>query len=510
MERFRRTVQLALNALVLGVVLATLAVSFAVSWGVRWAQAEVASVREGEVSDWSLLRLNRVGAGTRPGHREANARQRWVAYECVSGDLIAAVVASEDASFTRHGGFDWRELQNALEEAWQAGRLTRGASGISQQLAKNLFLGPERSLLRKLREAALTLALESQLDKHRILEVYLNIVEWAPAVYGVQAAADHYFGVDAASLSPTQSAWLASRLPAPLAPFDVDAPTESQRRRADRAAAWAPTVAIPERQPNAARCPQGPPRERARRGQRRRFSAARRDLQRTHPSLTGYPRVPSALSWGLQHGRPPEVLRGLAQALRANVRQYQRSSGAAATGRDVEPATAIPLDLDAIDPPVGALSPTGALLEAVRLLASPNLSHEALYGAGEVGGLDGPLAHLAGLLERKAGRLQVALSDDDSIAQLYRGSEPTLCVLSHVVPASQERHYHHAMVVHPSRRRDALFVLDITKGAGLSYSKLATKRLHRYLDRYLPRVAEPSPLAGPGRLTCAPVAELSP
>ncbi len=159
--------------------------------------------------------------------------QQWVDADQLSKHLQRAVIASEDAGFAEHGGVDW----DALEKAWeknqraearaekQAARLQPGraaptakivgGSTITQQLAKNLFLSGERNLLRKAQEFALTFMLEGLLSKSRILEIYLNNVEWGEGLFGAQAAARHYFRVDAARLAPGQAARLAVMLPAP-------------------------------------------------------------------------------------------------------------------------------------------------------------------------------------------------------------------------------------------------------------------------------------------------------
>ncbi len=133
--------------------------------------------------------------------------------------LKRAVIASEDASFTQHGGVDWEALQDAWkknERAQARGRSKLvGGSTISQQLAKNLFLSGERSLPRKAQELLITLMLEGLLDKRRILEIYLNSVEWGEGLFGAQAAARHYFRIDAAKLGSFEAARLAVMLPAP-------------------------------------------------------------------------------------------------------------------------------------------------------------------------------------------------------------------------------------------------------------------------------------------------------
>ena len=145
----------------------------------------------------------------------AQLRHEWVPYERISAHLKRAVVAAEDARFLDHDGFDWEMIQKALERNERQGKVVAGASTISQQLAKNLFLSAERSWLRKGQEAIITWMLESTLSKRRILELYLNVAEWGDGVFGAQAAARTHFGLPASALTPEQAAWLAVVLPSP-------------------------------------------------------------------------------------------------------------------------------------------------------------------------------------------------------------------------------------------------------------------------------------------------------
>jgi len=151
--------------------------------------------------------------------REKNPRarlsHRWVDYGRISVHLKRAVVASEDAKFLGHEGFDWEAIEKAIEKNERKGRVVAGASTISQQLAKNLFLSGERSWMRKGEEAAITWMLESVMSKRRILELYLNFAEWGDGVFGAEAAARYHFGVGAAELTAWQAAWLAAILPSP-------------------------------------------------------------------------------------------------------------------------------------------------------------------------------------------------------------------------------------------------------------------------------------------------------
>lgn len=142
-------------------------------------------------------------------------RYRFVPLNQISPDLQHAVVAAEDARFYQHHGFDWHEIEIAAEDDLDGGR-SRGASTITQQLVKNLFFGTGRSFVRKGAEASLVPVAEIVLGKRRILEIYLNVVEWGPAIYGVESASRYYYGVDARTIGREQSARLAAILPAPL------------------------------------------------------------------------------------------------------------------------------------------------------------------------------------------------------------------------------------------------------------------------------------------------------
>ena len=146
---------------------------------------------------------------------KAKLAHQWTPYERISANLKRAVVASEDAKFLDHEGFDWEAISKAIEKNERKGRVVSGASTISQQLAKNLFLSGERSYLRKGEEAAITWMLETTLGKRRILELYLNYAEWGEGVFGAESAARYHFGVGAAALSAPQAAYLAAILPSP-------------------------------------------------------------------------------------------------------------------------------------------------------------------------------------------------------------------------------------------------------------------------------------------------------
>nr|WP_324258144.1 monofunctional biosynthetic peptidoglycan transglycosylase [Cellvibrio fontiphilus] len=139
----------------------------------------------------------------------------WVDYAQISTHLKRAVVAAEDDRFMQHHGFDWRGIEQALQKNQRKGKSVAGGSSITQQLAKNLFLSPSRSYGRKIQEAIIALMIEALWDKQRILEVYLNVVEWGNGVFGAEAAARHYYKVPAVQIGPTAAARMAVMLPNP-------------------------------------------------------------------------------------------------------------------------------------------------------------------------------------------------------------------------------------------------------------------------------------------------------
>jgi monofunctional biosynthetic peptidoglycan transglycosylase len=154
-------------------------------------------------------------AELRKTNPEAQLSYQWVDYRQISDNLKRALIAAEDARFVDHEGFDWDGIQIALQKNQKKGHFVAGGSTITQQLAKNLFLNPHRSLLRKGQEALITLMIEALWDKERILEVYLNVIEWGNGVFGAEAAARHYYRASAARLSIWQAARLAAMAPNP-------------------------------------------------------------------------------------------------------------------------------------------------------------------------------------------------------------------------------------------------------------------------------------------------------
>jgi monofunctional biosynthetic peptidoglycan transglycosylase len=146
---------------------------------------------------------------------DARLQYQWIDYNQISDNLKRALIAAEDARFVEHEGFDWDGIQIALQKNQKKGHFVAGGSTITQQLAKNLFLTPKRSLLRKGQEALITMMIEALWDKKRIFEVYLNVIEWGNGVFGAEAAARHYYRASAAQLSAWQAARLAAMVPNP-------------------------------------------------------------------------------------------------------------------------------------------------------------------------------------------------------------------------------------------------------------------------------------------------------
>jgi monofunctional biosynthetic peptidoglycan transglycosylase len=155
-----------------------------------------------------LVELRKVNPGAR-------LQYVWVPYQRISVQLKRAMIAAEDARFVEHEGFDWEGIQHAIDKNLKKGRVVAGGSTISQQLAKNLFLSGERSYWRKGEEALITVMLEAILDKRRIFEIYLNVIEWGSGVFGSEAAARHYYGTSAAQLAAEPAARLAAMTPNP-------------------------------------------------------------------------------------------------------------------------------------------------------------------------------------------------------------------------------------------------------------------------------------------------------
>jgi len=156
--------------------------------------------------------------------------QRWVPYARISATLKRAVIVTEDGAFWKHGGIDYDQLRESMEVDWERGEFARGASTITQQLAKNLYLSPSKNPVRKLKELLITRRLEAELSKQRILELYLNVIEWGEGVWGAEAAARRYFHKPAAALTPSEAALLAAAIANPRV-MDPSHPTARLWRR---------------------------------------------------------------------------------------------------------------------------------------------------------------------------------------------------------------------------------------------------------------------------------------
>ncbi len=174
----------------------------------------------------------------------AKLQQTWVSYGFISPNLKRALIAAEDSKFMQHQGFDFDGIQKAFEKNEKRGRIAAGGSTITQQLAKNLFLWPEKSFIRKGEEALITLMIESTWSKRRILEVYMNEIEWGTGIFGAEAAARHYFGISANELSEHQAAMLASMVPSPQY-YDRKGETEGLARQTEVILERMNKVAIP-------------------------------------------------------------------------------------------------------------------------------------------------------------------------------------------------------------------------------------------------------------------------
>ena len=204
-------------------------------------------LRNGNPASTSLIDT-RIREAEAKGQRPKR-QQVWVPLEKISPNLQRAVLAGEDTNFLTHRGFDYEAIQKAWEQAqretareakaegenddWLPSlpEFKRGGSTVSQQLAKNLYLSSQRSFLRKGQEAALTIMLERTLTKRRILEIYLNVIEWGDGIYGAEAAAQHYFHKPASNLTPTEAAFLSATIPNPRTVFN---PQTNPRRVARR------------------------------------------------------------------------------------------------------------------------------------------------------------------------------------------------------------------------------------------------------------------------------------
>lgn len=206
---------------------------------------DIAKLKDENPETTSLIELRLDEA--RAEGKQPKKEMIWEPLSQISPNLQRAVLAGEDARFFEHSGFDWEAIQKAWDEAVKEGKkeakeagdydpdswippmpsFKRGASTITQQLAKNLYLSEDRNFLRKGREAVITFFLERELSKDRILELYLNVIEWGDGIYGAEAASRHYFNKSASTLSASQAAFLAAMIPSPLNVFN---PKKNPRR----------------------------------------------------------------------------------------------------------------------------------------------------------------------------------------------------------------------------------------------------------------------------------------
>lgn len=180
---------------------------------ISW-QPEISALKTQNPRETAFMRLRENQS--REQGKPFQKNHIWASYDRISTHLIHAVIVAEDASFYQHEGIDFEGLKEAIRKNWERGRWGHGGSTITQQLAKNLFLSPTKNPLRKAKEALIAWRLDKQLSKHRIMEIYLNVVEWGPGVFGAEAASLYHFGKHADELNPYEAATLAALLPSPV------------------------------------------------------------------------------------------------------------------------------------------------------------------------------------------------------------------------------------------------------------------------------------------------------
>jgi monofunctional biosynthetic peptidoglycan transglycosylase len=178
------------------------------------SRAEIRKIRKVNPRVTALMEQRQNEA--KKSKRKYQVRQRWVSLGAVSENLKRAVIVAEDGTFYEHEGIDWYEVKESIKKDIKKGKFARGASTITQQTAKNLFLSTSKDPMRKLKEIIIARMLEEELSKSRILEVYLNIIEWGEGLFGVEAAAQRYFGKTASELTREDAARLAAVIPSPL------------------------------------------------------------------------------------------------------------------------------------------------------------------------------------------------------------------------------------------------------------------------------------------------------
>jgi len=207
---------------------ALLAVALVVAAALGAASHPVGALATRAPRETAMMRA-RVAEAASDGRR-LSIDQRWVPYERISPLLCRAVLVAEDDAFFSHGGLDWAEIGAAARRNLEAGRIVRGGSTITQQLARNLFLGEQRTLSRKLEEAFIAVRLERALTKRRIFELYLNLIEWGDGIYGAEAASQRIFGMSAANLGPREAVLLAAVIINPRRYSPLDPGRRIERR----------------------------------------------------------------------------------------------------------------------------------------------------------------------------------------------------------------------------------------------------------------------------------------
>ena len=230
----RFLLRLTWRVLLLALIVVTLVQFWFFGWVWYW------SVYNPDSTALMRVRLERL----RDSDPEARLHYQWVPYRYISPHLKRAVVAAEDAKFANHDGFDWDGIRKAAEKNLREGEIVSGGSTITQQLAKNLLLSGERTWWRKAQEAVITVMIELVMDKRRILELYLNVVEWGEGIFGAEAAARYHYSVTASELAPEQAARLAAILPSPRR-YGPDPTTSYVQRRTQTILARMSAVRVP-------------------------------------------------------------------------------------------------------------------------------------------------------------------------------------------------------------------------------------------------------------------------
>ena len=224
-----------------------LAVAFAYAVYLYLSLPDVRGLRAAPPETTAFIEL-RAGEARLKGH-EPRRIQRWVNYSRIAPHVKRAVLVAEDSKFWQHEGVDFEQIKESMEVNIERLEFARGASTITQQLAKNLYLSPSKNPIRKIRELLIARRLEVELTKQRILELYLNVIEWGDGIYGVEAAARTYFGKAAADLGPQEAALLAAAITSPRV-FDPAHPSARLRRRQQmilrRMGAVTPPPVVPE------------------------------------------------------------------------------------------------------------------------------------------------------------------------------------------------------------------------------------------------------------------------